>query len=313
MINILYSFNQSQIRMRMKNKELELSTGTTRAKTRIAAFQSWMTAWMRETAGCCFGSSSPHAKRFIRRTGYTRSVVHHVGLMEVAILWCTRSHAEDEFNYAMTRRSHAHRANRLWAGDARWEYGSWLGHEDEFNALPDMKKAQKRTPCVSQFKSASTDEPGCCGVRLKTMSVTITSQHGTMNLVRNKTQNWLQSRSNVPRRIPAHETTFELHTLTFHTWCGSMYIDGTCGYPVILIDLEAHRGYEDQIGKSINHELRHAIQDAEGPITTKMKQRTQWKKRLLKPQRRQARDIQRGNWIAERDGVSKLRRWCPRR
>ena len=42
----------------------------------------------------------------------------------------------------------------------------------------------------------------------------------------------------------------------------AMYIDGTCGYPVVLIDLEAHRGYENQIGKSIDHELRHAIQDA---------------------------------------------------
>lgn len=44
----------------------------------------------------------------------------------------------------------------------------------------------------------------------------------------------------------------------------AMYIDGTCGYPVVLIDLEAHREYQDQIGKSIYHELKHAIQDAEG-------------------------------------------------
>jgi len=42
------------------------------------------------------------------------------------------------------------------------------------------------------------------------------------------------------------------------------YINGTCGYPVILVDLEAHRGYEDQIGKSIDHELKHAIQESEG-------------------------------------------------
>jgi hypothetical protein len=43
-----------------------------------------------------------------------------------------------------------------------------------------------------------------------------------------------------------------------------MYIDGTCGYPVVLVDLNKHRGYENQIGKSIDHELKHAIQDAEG-------------------------------------------------
>jgi hypothetical protein len=49
-----------------------------------------------------------------------------------------------------------------------------------------------------------------------------------------------------------------------HTNAVAMYIDGTCGYPVVLIDLEAHRGYEKGIGKSINHELKHSIQEAEG-------------------------------------------------
>lgn len=44
----------------------------------------------------------------------------------------------------------------------------------------------------------------------------------------------------------------------------AMYIDGTCGYPVVLVDLEAHRGYENQLGKSIDHELKHAIQENEG-------------------------------------------------
>ena len=44
----------------------------------------------------------------------------------------------------------------------------------------------------------------------------------------------------------------------------AMYIDGTCGYPVILLDLEKHRGYEDQFWKSIDHELKHALQEAEG-------------------------------------------------
>lgn len=48
-----------------------------------------------------------------------------------------------------------------------------------------------------------------------------------------------------------------------HLGSVATYIDGTCGYPVVLIDLEAHRGYEDQIGKSIDHELKHAVQDCE--------------------------------------------------
>lgn len=43
-----------------------------------------------------------------------------------------------------------------------------------------------------------------------------------------------------------------------------IYVDGTGGYPVILIDLEQHRGYENQIGQTINHELKHAEQDQEG-------------------------------------------------
>jgi 8-oxo-dGTP pyrophosphatase MutT (NUDIX family)/GNAT superfamily N-acetyltransferase len=57
---------------------------------------------------------------------------------------------------------------------------------------------------------------------------------------------------------------FELHDVDLsHLDAVAMYIDGTCGYPVVLIDLEAHRGEERQIGKSINHELKHAIQDAD--------------------------------------------------
>jgi hypothetical protein len=49
-----------------------------------------------------------------------------------------------------------------------------------------------------------------------------------------------------------------------HLGAVAMYINGTCGYPVVLVDLEAHREYQDQIGKSIYHELKHAIQDSEG-------------------------------------------------
>lgn len=41
-----------------------------------------------------------------------------------------------------------------------------------------------------------------------------------------------------------------------------MYIHGTYDFPVVLIDLNAHIGYEDQIGKTIRHELRHALQES---------------------------------------------------
>ena len=61
------------------------------------------------------------------------------------------------------------------------------------------------------------------------------------------------------------KTPFELWDVDLtHLGAVARYINGTCGYPVILVDLEAHREYEDQIGKSIDHELKHAIQDSEG-------------------------------------------------
>jgi hypothetical protein len=57
----------------------------------------------------------------------------------------------------------------------------------------------------------------------------------------------------------------------FELWAGKLepdtvaiYINGTCGYPVILLDLDKHRGYEDQLWKSIDHELKHALQESEG-------------------------------------------------
>jgi hypothetical protein len=42
----------------------------------------------------------------------------------------------------------------------------------------------------------------------------------------------------------------------------AMYISGTHDWPVVLIDLRQHIGYEDQIGKSLHHELIHAVQEA---------------------------------------------------
>jgi hypothetical protein len=44
----------------------------------------------------------------------------------------------------------------------------------------------------------------------------------------------------------------------------AMYINGTCGYPVVLLDLEMHRDHTDQFYKSIDHELKHAVQEMEG-------------------------------------------------
>ena len=57
---------------------------------------------------------------------------------------------------------------------------------------------------------------------------------------------------------------FELWACKLEPDAVAIYINGTCGYPVILLDLEKHRGYEDQLWKSIDHELKHAVQEAEG-------------------------------------------------
>jgi hypothetical protein len=56
---------------------------------------------------------------------------------------------------------------------------------------------------------------------------------------------------------------FELHAFTSKDAIGT-YIHGTSGFPVILIDLEAHVDYEDQIGQTIYHELEHSLQEFEG-------------------------------------------------
>jgi hypothetical protein len=42
------------------------------------------------------------------------------------------------------------------------------------------------------------------------------------------------------------------------------YINGTYKSPIIVIDLDAHIGYEDQISITIAHEFQHAIQEAKG-------------------------------------------------
>lgn len=40
------------------------------------------------------------------------------------------------------------------------------------------------------------------------------------------------------------------------------YCNGTYNEPCILIDVDGHEGHEDQINKSIDHEVRHAIQES---------------------------------------------------
>lgn len=42
------------------------------------------------------------------------------------------------------------------------------------------------------------------------------------------------------------------------------YCNGTYNEPCILFDVDAHKGYEDQVGKSVEHEVAHAIQDWNG-------------------------------------------------
>ena len=65
--------------------------------------------------------------------------------------------------------------------------------------------------------------------------------------------------------------TIDKYFLGFEVWAAilpedscAMYIDGTYDFPVVLIDLKKHRKYKNQIGQSIYHELKHAIQDSEG-------------------------------------------------
>lgn len=58
---------------------------------------------------------------------------------------------------------------------------------------------------------------------------------------------------------------FEVWACDLSQWGAvATYINGTYDFPVILIDLRQHSGYEDQIGKTIWHELKHAEQQSRG-------------------------------------------------
>lgn len=55
---------------------------------------------------------------------------------------------------------------------------------------------------------------------------------------------------------------FEVWAVKLGADAVAMYIAGTYDWPVILLDLEKHIGYEDQFAKSIRHELKHAKQES---------------------------------------------------
>lgn len=56
---------------------------------------------------------------------------------------------------------------------------------------------------------------------------------------------------------------FEVWAVKLENNAVGMYISGTYDFPVVLVDLNKHRGYEDQIEKTIRHELKHAVQQSE--------------------------------------------------
>jgi len=65
-----------------------------------------------------------------------------------------------------------------------------------------------------------------------------------------------------------HENT----RLPFEVWAAdlsdtgavAMFCNGTGGFPVILLDIHGHKGYEDQYYQSMAHELQHGIQEQDG-------------------------------------------------
>jgi hypothetical protein len=72
-------------------------------------------------------------------------------------------------------------------------------------------------------------------------------------------------------RIYTSDPNPDIRGFAFEVWAAKLepgtvavYIHGTYGFPVVLIDLEKHREYQDQIGKTILHELKHSIQDGDG-------------------------------------------------
>jgi len=251
-------------------KVMDVDYGYTRAETHIAAFQPWMKSWM--TGDCwLFALALAHHMPNAKFVGLAEEhgVVHHVGLMEGDKFYDVRGvMPEDEFNYATDAEKPMHIVPMDYKQvmhDA--EYGSWLGHEDEFNALPDMKKAEKAIRRVfPQLKKASADEPG-----LLWRAPEDNERHDYQ-------PSWdYEPRAQQDPELAAiavmcakgeYQRTkqpFELHDVDLsHLEAVAMYIDGTCGYPVLLIDLEAHRDHPKGIGKSIDHELRHAIQEREG-------------------------------------------------
>jgi 8-oxo-dGTP pyrophosphatase MutT (NUDIX family)/GNAT superfamily N-acetyltransferase len=118
-------------------------------KVQTAAFDpSWMKPWM--TGDCwlfalALSHHMPNAKFVGLATEH--GVVHHVGLYDGGKYYDVRgAMTGDEFNYAQEGDSEKpmHEVPMDYEQVMRdGEYGSWLGHEDEFNMLPDMKRADK--------------------------------------------------------------------------------------------------------------------------------------------------------------------------
>jgi hypothetical protein len=60
---------------------------------------------------------------------------------------------------------------------------------------------------------------------------------------------------------------FEVWAVHIETDHVAMYVGGTSSFPVVLLDLEKHHGYESQFVQSIKHELKHAEQQSIDPDT----------------------------------------------
>src|SRR5271170_781053 len=124
--------------------ELPLMVKWLKAQGKTSAFQSWMKPWL--TGGCWqFAIALSHRMPDTSFVGlaYESGVVHHVGLVKGDTYYDVRGAMdEDEFNYGTDQGDtvvHMTYEEVLTEG----EFGSWIGHEDEFNNTSEMKEATK--------------------------------------------------------------------------------------------------------------------------------------------------------------------------
>src|SRR5271170_6477459 len=124
--------------------ELPLMVKWLKAQGKTSAFQSWMKPWL--TGGCWqFAIALSHRMPDASFVGlaYESGVIHHVGLEKGDTYYDVRGAMDEaEFNYGTDQ------------GDTivpmtyeqvltEGEFGSWIGHEDEFNNTEEMKDATK--------------------------------------------------------------------------------------------------------------------------------------------------------------------------